>query len=215
MEDIFKIVEKSGIVPILPFYNKDDVLIACKAVRDGGVPIIEILQRSIDSERALELAVKEFPDVIVGAGSVLNIEKCKRMLDKGAKFIVSPGFDERLVKFCINKNIPIIPGAITPTEIQMAVNYGLTILKFFPFYQMGGISMIKVVTGPFPSVKFIVTGDLEFKHLEEILICSKVFAAGGTWMFCEEDSTASQKKDYKNIIKTIKDSIKLVRRIRK
>ena len=91
------------------------------------------------------------------------------MLAKGAKFIVSPGFDEKLVKFCVKKKIPVIPGAVTPTEIQMAVNCGLTILKYFPLFQMGGIDMVKVVTGPFPSVKLIVTGGLEFKHLKEVM----------------------------------------------
>jgi 2-dehydro-3-deoxyphosphogluconate aldolase / (4S)-4-hydroxy-2-oxoglutarate aldolase len=215
MTDFFKTIEKTGIVPILPFYSKEDVATACKAVRDGGVPVIEILQRSVDSEKALELAVNEFPDIAVGAGSILNVEQCKRMLDKGAKFIVSPGFDEKLVKFCIKKKIPVIPGAVTPTEIQMAVNCGLTILKYFPLFQMGGIDMIKVVTGPFPSVKFIVTGGLEFKHLEEVISCNKVFAAGGVWMFCEEDKPASQKKEYKDIVKMIKESIGLVERLRK
>ncbi|MHB8277730.1 MAG: bifunctional 4-hydroxy-2-oxoglutarate aldolase/2-dehydro-3-deoxy-phosphogluconate aldolase [Candidatus Humimicrobiaceae bacterium] len=186
-----------------------------KAVKDGGVPVIEILQRSVDSEKALELAVKEFPDITVGAGSVLNIEKCKRMLAKGAKFIVSPGFDEKLVKFCVKEKIPVIPGAVTPTEIQMAVNCGLTILKYFPLFQMGGIDMLKVVTGPFPSVKFIVTGGLEFKHLEKVMACDKVFAAGGVWMFCEEDSPTSKKKEYKDMVKIIKESVRLVERIRK
>jgi 2-dehydro-3-deoxyphosphogluconate aldolase / (4S)-4-hydroxy-2-oxoglutarate aldolase len=214
MTDFFKIIEKTGIVPILPYYDEDGVLTACKAVKDGDLPVIEVLQRSVDSEKALELAVKEFPDVVVGAGSVLNIEQCKSMLAKGAKFIVSPGFDEKLVKFCIKEKIPVIPGAVTPTEIQMAVNCGLMILKYFPVIQMGGIDMIKVVSEPFPSVKFIVTGGLEFKHLKEVMACNKVFAAGGVWMFCKEGSPICVKKEYKDMVKIIKESIRLVERIR-
>jgi len=211
--EFFKTIEKTGIVPILPFFKKEDVSLACKAARESGVPVVEILQRGKDSEKALEAAAKEFPDVSIGAGSVLDIEQCKRLLDKGASFIVSPGFNEKLVSFCLEKKVPVIPGTITPSEIQMAVNLGLTILKFFPFFQMGGTEMISIISGPFPNVRFIATGCLEFKHLNEIMSCNKIFASGGVWMFCDEDNP--QRKEYNDMVKILRDSVELIQKIRK
>ncbi len=168
------------------------------------------MQRDENSEKALEIAVNEFSDVIVGAGTVLNIEQCKCLIDKGAAFIVSPGFDEKIVNFCLKKKIPVIPGTVTPTEVQKAVSYGLIILKFFPFFQMGGINMIKSLSEPFSSVRFIVTGGLEYKHLKEIMFNDRVYAAGGIWMFCEAENM--QKKEYEDIVKTLKDSVDIVKK---
>lgn len=212
LTNFFKRVENAGIVPIIPFYTEEEVLDACKATKDAGLFFVELLQRNENSEKALKLAVKEFPDMTIGAGTVLNIEQCKRVLDKGAKFIVSPGFDEKLVKYCLIEKVIVIPGAVTPTEVQMSVNCGLSILKFFPFFQMGGIKMLEMLKGPYPTVKYIVSG-VGFEHLREIMQCDRILAASGVWMFGKEDGT--QKKESMDMVKILEDSIRLVENIRK
>lgn len=213
MMDILKLVEEKGIVPIvLPTFSVDQTIQACEAAKEAGMPVVEILQRNENSEKILMEAIKKCPEVAVGAGSIMNAEQAKKVINLGAKFIISAGLDEELVKYCLENNVPVIPGTATPTEMQKALNLGLTILKFFPAIQMGGVEFINTVGGPYPSAQFVVTGGLGFNHINEYAKCKKVVACGGVWMFCEEyDPTP---KPYNDMVKILKESITVFKNAR-
>lgn len=209
--NILEYLMNVGIAPILPYFKKQDVIMAAEAALEGGIPIIEILLRDPEAENAIKEAVKNVPEVKIGAGTVLNAEQCKKAVDLGASFIVSPGFDEETVTYCLKHDIPIIPGAITPTEIQKAFNFGLKVVKYFPILQMGGADMLNVIGGPFPSIQYVVTGDVGYQHLKNLAMCKKVAACGGVWMFCEDDGSP---KAYHAIVETLEESIQLVKEAR-
>ena len=123
-----------------------------------------------------------YPEMLVGAGTVLTIDQVNRAVKAGAKFIVSPGFDPEIVDYCLEKNIPVLPGCITPSEVAQAVKRGLKVVKFFPAEQAGGIAMIKAMAAPYTMVKFMPTGGINTKNLADYLSCDKILCCGGSWM---------------------------------
>ena len=154
----------------------------------------------------------EFPEMVIGAGTVLTIDQVDRAVGAGAKFIVSPGFDPEIVDYCISKNIPVLPGCITPSEVTQAVKRGLEVVKFFPAEQFGGVATIKALAAPFTSVRFMPTGGISAKNLADYLGFKKIIACGGSWMV-KGDMVAAGEFD--KIKEMTAEAVQLVAEIRK
>lgn len=174
-----------GIIPVIKLEDTKDAEPLAQALYDGGLPAAEVTFRVAGAEMVIEAMSKAFPDMIVGAGTVLTLEQVQSAVDAGAKFIVSPGFDETIVSHCVNSNIPVFPGCITPTEIQMALKHGLKVVKFFPAAQYGGLETIKALAAPFSGIRFMPTGGISLKNLKEYVENKHVAACGGSFMVTE------------------------------
>ena len=155
------------------------------ALIKSGIMCAEITFRTACAKEAIEYAVKNYPDMNIGAGTVINAEQCNQALQAGAKFIVSPGLSVAVAEICKKNNIPYYPGCVTPTEIMQALELGITIVKFFPANVYGGLKALKALSAPFPQIKFIPTGGVDRSNLDEFLAFDKVFAVGGSFMVKE------------------------------
>jgi 2-dehydro-3-deoxyphosphogluconate aldolase/(4S)-4-hydroxy-2-oxoglutarate aldolase len=156
------------------------------ALMKGGVDVMEITMRTAAGMEAIRLVSEAYPDMLVGAGTVLTMEQCKNAIKNGAKFIVSPGFDPEIVDYCISEGILVCPGCVTPTEITAALKKGLKVLKFFPANIYGGLKAIKALVGPFVGLRFIPTGGVDLSNLADFNN-SAIFAVGGGWLCSRED----------------------------
>ncbi len=182
MNDMFTKLHNLGIVPVVKIDDANKAVALAKAMIDGGLPCAEVTFRTAAAEEAIKLMSEAYPEMLIGAGTVLNPETAEKAVKAGAKFIVSPGFDEDTVKWCIANNVPVVPGLCTPSEIQKAINLGLSVLKFFPAEASGGVGMLKNFAGPFPNVKFMTTGGINQDNLGAYAQCPNVLAIGGSWM---------------------------------
>ena len=169
------------IVPVVVIKKLDDTISTLEALSKGGINVAEITFRTDCAKDAIALGTKLFPDMNIGAGTVINKEQCIDAISVGAKFIVSPGLSVDVAKVCIENNIPYYPGCVTPTEIMQALELGINVVKFFPANVYGGLKAIKALSGPFPQVKFIPTGGIDRDNLDEYLACDKIFAVGGSF----------------------------------
>lgn len=184
--NILKTIENIGLVPVIKIDNVKDALPLAKALCDGGLPVAEITFRTECAAEAIKIITDNLPDMIVGAGTVLTTEQAQKAIDAGSKFIVSPGLNPTVVKYCLEKNIPIIPGCANPSDIEMALELGLDTVKFFPAEAAGGIKMIKAMSAPYGNVKFMPTGGIDEKNLNDYLSFSKIIACGGSFMVKDE-----------------------------
>ena len=175
-------VKQIKVVPVVVINKLEDTVPTLKAMCDGGLPIAEITFRTACAKEAIELGVKTFPDMLIGAGTVINETQAMQALAVGAKFIVGPGFDAGVSKVCKENSVPYFPGCVTPTEIIMALKDGWTTIKFFPANVYGGLPAMKALAGPFPQIKFIPTGGVDANNLSEYLAWDKIEAVGGSWM---------------------------------
>lgn len=182
MNEILRQIGNIGIVPVMQLDSADDAVPLAKALKDGGIPLMEIMFRTPAAEESIKKISKEMPDFLVGAGTILTVEQVQKAIDAGAQFIVSPGFNPKVVKFCIDKNIPITPGCVTPTEIEAAIEMGIDVVKFFPAVQMGGVAAMNELSGPYPNIRFIATGGLTTEIACEYIKFDKLLAAGGGFM---------------------------------
>lgn len=182
MEDITESFEKLGVVPVVVLENAKDAVPLATALVEGGLPCAEVTFRTEAAEESIRLMLEQFPEMFVGAGTVLTVEQVDTAVRAGAKFIVSPGFDAEIVDYCIKNEIPVFPGCITPSEVAQAVKRGLKVVKFFPAEPAGGISMIKAMAAPYVDLKFMPTGGINAKNLEEYLSFDKIICCGGSWM---------------------------------
>lgn len=171
-----------GVVPVVVLEDVKDAAPLAKALVEGGLPCAEVTFRTAAAEESIRVMTTEYPDMFVGAGTVLTIEQVDRAVAAGAKFIVSPGFDPEIVDYCLEKEIPVFPGCITPSEVAQAVKRGLKVVKFFPAEQFGGVATIKAMAAPYVGLKFMPTGGVSTKNLESYLSCDKIIACGGSWM---------------------------------
>ncbi len=171
-----------GVVPVVVLNDAKDALPLAEALVKGGLPCAEVTFRTDAAEESIRLMSEKYPDMLVGAGTVLTTGQVDRAVAAGAKFIVSPGFDEEIVDYCLGKDIPVFPGCVTPSEVAKAVKRGLKVVKFFPAEQAGGIAMIKAMAAPYTMVKFMPTGGINAKNLEDYLSFSKILCCGGSWM---------------------------------
>ena len=180
--DIFDKLSEIGIVPVVALDNAEDAIPLGEALQKGGLPCAEITFRTAAAEEAIRLMTKAFPDMIIGAGTVLTTEQVDRAVAAGAQFIVAPGCNPRIVRYCVERNIPMAPGVATASEIEQALECGVKKVKFFPAEQNGGIAMIKALAAPYVDVTFMPTGGLNKENVKEYLSYDRIFACGGTWM---------------------------------
>lgn len=175
-------IQNLAVVPVVVLEDTEDALPLAKALCEGGLPCAEVTFRTDAAEESIKIMTEAFPDMLVGAGTVLTAEQVDQAVKAGAKFIVSPGFDPEIVDYCILKDIPVFPGCITPSEVAQAVKRGLKVIKFFPAEQFGGIAAIKALAAPYTYIKFMPTGGINPKNLENYLSDDKIIACGGSWM---------------------------------
>jgi 2-dehydro-3-deoxyphosphogluconate aldolase/(4S)-4-hydroxy-2-oxoglutarate aldolase len=175
-----------GVIPVVSLDRVESAVPLAEALLAGGLPCAEITFRTMAAEPAIRAISQSFPEILVGAGTVLNEEQVERAIAAGAKFIVSPGFSDAVVNLCRQRNLPVFPGICTPTDIMMALEAELTILKFFPADAFGGLKTLKALSAPFPNVEFIPTGGVSATNLEDYLSFGKVLACGGSWMVKSE-----------------------------
>lgn len=171
-----------SVIPVVVINDLNDTIKTLFALREGGINCAEITFRTACAEQAIKIGASEFPDMNIGAGTVINREQAERAARAGAKFIVSPGFSDEVAEFCIANEVPYYPGCVTPTEIMRALSYGLSVVKFFPAGVYGGLKAMKALAAPFPQIKFIPTGGVDLTNLKEYLDFDKVYAVGGSFM---------------------------------
>ena len=176
-----------GVIPVAVIERAEDAVPAAEAMLSGGVCTMEITFRTDAAQKAIENVSKSCPKMIVGAGTVLSLEQCRQATDAGARFIVSPGLDEKITAWCLDRNIDVFPGCVTPTEIMRSIDMGINVVKFFPANVYGGLAGMKALSGPFGSVKFIPTGGISGENLAEYLRAGFVYAAGGSWLCGKKD----------------------------
>ncbi len=181
---------RSGVVPVVVIDDAKDAVPTANAMVAGKIDVMEITFRTAAAPDAIEAVSKNCPDMLVGAGTVLNLEQCKLAVEKGAKFIVSPGFDAQVVAWCIENGIAVTPGCVTPTEITAAVNMGLKVVKFFPANVYGGLNAMKNLAAPFVGVKFMPTGGVNAQNLREYIDAPFIHAVGGSWVCPKADIAA-------------------------
>lgn len=182
MNEVLVSLSKIGIVPVVKIDNATDAVPLASALIKGGLPCAEVTFRTEAAEEAIALMSKEFPEMLVGAGTVLTTDQVDRAVNAGAKFIVTPGFNAKIVKYCIDRNIPVTPGCPTTSDIEAAIELGLDVVKFFPAENLGGISMIKALAAPYVGIKFMPTGGINANNINSYLDCDKILACGGSWM---------------------------------
>ncbi len=168
------------IIPVVTLNSVEERTKVLTALKNNGINCAEICFRTDCAEQAIKLSVKEFPDMNVGAGTVINGKQCSKAIKAGAKFIVSPGLSEEVAEICKKNGIPYYPGCVTPTEIMKAIELGLTVVKFFPSNVYGGLKAMKALSAPFPQVKFIPTGGVDSTNINEYLAWDKIYAVGGS-----------------------------------
>ena len=182
MNSLISQIEEKKLVPVVKLDRVEDAVPLAQALCDGGLPVAEVTFRTEAAYDSIKSMKRAFHDMIVGAGTVVNVEQAKKALDAGSSFIVSPGFSRPVVEFAIDHNVLVLPGTCTPTEIMAAMEYNLKIVKFFPAKQYGGLDTIKALAAPFPSVRFMPTGGISAANLLEYLAFPKIIACGGSWM---------------------------------
>ena len=183
---MLKQINDFGIVPVVKIDNAKDAVPLAQALKDGGLPLAEITFRTAAAEESIRQICTACPDILVGAGTVLTVDQAKRAVQAGARFIVTPGFSLSVVQYCNDRKIPITPGVATPTEIQMALEQGLHVLKFFPAEAFGGLKTLKAMSAPYGMVQFIPTGGISAANLAAYILFPKVLACGGSWMVKNE-----------------------------
>ncbi len=200
-----------GVVPVVVLEDVKDALPLAAALVEGGLPCAEVTFRTEAAEESIRLMSEKYPEMLVGAGTVLTIEQVDRAVAAGAKFIVSPGFDPEIVDYCLEKKIPVFPGCITPSEVAQAVKRGLQVVKFFPAEQAGGVAMIKAMAAPYTMVKFMPTGGISAKNLADYLSFGKILCCGGSWMV---KGDLIKNGEFDKIRELTKEAVELAAKIR-
>ncbi|MDD3340264.1 MAG: bifunctional 4-hydroxy-2-oxoglutarate aldolase/2-dehydro-3-deoxy-phosphogluconate aldolase [Lachnospiraceae bacterium] len=211
MNEIMKEFQKIGIIPVVVLNDTKDALPLGKALLEGNLPCAEVTFRTDAAEESIRLMAEAYPDLLVGAGTVLTTEQVDRAVAAGAKFIVSPGLNPKIVQYCQEKNIPICPGVVTPGEIEKALELGLDVVKFFPAEPSGGLPMIKAMCAAYTKLKVMPTGGINEKNVVEYLKCDKILACGGSWMV-KGDMIANGEFD--KITHMCKEAAEIVKNIR-
>lgn len=211
MSDILKRFEEVGIIPVVVLNDAKDAEPLGKALIEGGLPVAEVTFRTEAAEESIRILSEKYPELLVGAGTVLTTEQVDRAVAAGAKFIVSPGLNPKTVKYCQEKGIPICPGVVTPGEIEKALDLGLDHVKFFPAEPSGGLPMIKALGAAFTKLRFMPTGGINAKNVVEYLKCDKIFACGGSWMVKGDLIKAG---DFEKITELCKEAAQIVKEAR-
>lgn len=187
MSTVIERIGDCGIVAVAVIEKAENAVPAAEAILAGGVSVIEVTFRTAAAADSIRRISAQCPDILVGAGTVVNLEQCKQAVECGAKFIVSPGYDEATVDWCLAHDIPVTPGCVTPSEIMAAMAKGLNVLKFFPANVYGGLSAMKALSGPFGGIRFIPTGGVNADNIGEYLSSPIIHAVGGSWLCSKKD----------------------------
>lgn len=182
MREMEEKLQKIGIIPVVVLNQEEDALPLGKALLEGGLPCAEVTFRTDAAEGAIKRMTEEIPELLVGAGTVLTTEQVDRAVKAGAKFIVSPGLNPRVVQYCQRNGIPVVPGVATPSEIEQALDLGLNVVKFFPAEPSGGLKMIEAMGAAYTKLKFMPTGGINGENVKAYLKSDKILACGGSWM---------------------------------
>lgn len=182
MNDILTKIGNLGIVPVVVLDDAKDAEPLARALCEGGLPCAEVTFRTAAAADTIRIISEKFPDMLIGAGTVLTTEQVDAAVAAGARFIVSPGFNPRIVAYCVDRQIPITPGCSTPSDIEQALEHGLEVVKFFPAEAAGGLPMIKALAAPYVGVKFMPTGGINAANIRDYLAFDRILACGGSWM---------------------------------
>lgn len=209
MNDVITVFQRNRIIPVITIQQVEDADSLASALLDGGLSCAEVTFRTGAAAAVIEKFAKR-SDLLTGAGSVLNLEQAKTAIAAGAKFIVSPGLNPKVLQYGVEQQIPVFPGTCTPTDIMLALEHGLKIVKFFPAESLGGIKTLKAIAAPFPMVKFIPTGGITPQNVMDYLKWQQVLACGGSWMVKED---LLREKKFHTIQQLVKEAIELVRQM--
>ncbi|GAB4375267.1 MAG: hypothetical protein Kow009_10620 [Spirochaetales bacterium] len=207
MSDILKQLNNVGVVPVIKIDDAKDAVPLAKALMAGDLPVAEVTFRTSAAEESIRRISKEVPGMLVGAGTVLTVEQVKKATAAGARFIVSPGFNPKVVEYCVKENIPITPGINNPTGIEQALEFGLKVLKFFPAENSGGLSMLKAMAAPYTEVSFIPTGGINPSNVTSYLSWNRIWAVGGSWMVPSDAISAGK---FDEITRLASEAVSLV-----
>jgi 2-dehydro-3-deoxyphosphogluconate aldolase/(4S)-4-hydroxy-2-oxoglutarate aldolase len=185
MSEVLKRLGEIRLVPVVVLEDAKNAEPLAEVLIAGGLPCAEVTFRTAAAAESIK-RISKFKEICLGAGTVLSVDQVKLAVDSGATFIVSPGFNPKVVKYCVENKIPITPGICTPTEIAMGLDYGLNIFKFFPAEAFGGLKTLKAISAPYNMIKFIPTGGIDAKNVRDYLSLKQVFACGGSWMVSKE-----------------------------
>jgi 2-dehydro-3-deoxyphosphogluconate aldolase/(4S)-4-hydroxy-2-oxoglutarate aldolase len=182
MNNILKKINEAGIVPTFKANDAKDAVPFAKALRDGGLPVVEVTFRTAAAEQAIRNITSELPEMLVGAGTIINVQQAEAAINAGAQFLVSPGVNREVIKYCVDRNVPMVPGCSSPTDIETAIGFGLKVVKFFPAEAFGGLKTLKAIGPVYGDLKFIPMGGINPENLNEYLAYEKVLACGGSWL---------------------------------
>ncbi len=212
MNEVLKKIQEIGILPVVVLEDAKDAKPLVNALCEGGLPLAEVTFRTSAAKESIEIMSSQFPDMLVGAGTVLSVEQVKEAIKAGAKFIVSPGFDDEVVNYCLENNIPVTPGTCTPSDVQKCYKLGLEVVKFFPAEPSGGLNMIKAIAAPYTTIKFIPTGGIDLNNMSNYLSYEKIFAIGGSWMV---KGSLVKNGEFGKIKQMTKEAVERVKEVRK
>ena len=182
MNELMERISNIGVVPVVVINDPKDAVPAAEALNRGGIDVAEVTFRTAAAEESIRLIKEACPDMLVGAGTVTTKDQVDRAVSAGAQFIVTPGFNPGIVDYCVEKNIPIVPGCMDTNAIEMALEAGLDTVKFFPAEQAGGLKMMKALSGPYTTLKFMPTGGINLDNMNDYLAFKKIICVGGSWM---------------------------------
>ena len=202
----------AAVVPVVVLDDAKDAVATAKALLAGGVDVMEITFRTAAAADSIKAVAENCRDMLVGAGTVITLEQCKQAVECGARFIVSPGFDEEVVRWCVENGIAVTPGCVTPSEIMAAMKLGLTVVKFFPAGVYGGLSAMKALSGPFGGIKFIPTGGVNSHNIGEFIAAPFIHAVGGSWVCPKADIAAGNFERITELCKQARTAIQEVRK---
>ncbi|HWT73733.1 MAG TPA: bifunctional 4-hydroxy-2-oxoglutarate aldolase/2-dehydro-3-deoxy-phosphogluconate aldolase [Mobilitalea sp.] len=210
MNPILERIKQYGIIPVVILEDAKAARPLAKALCEGGLPVAEITFRTQAAAEAIHIMSSEFPQMLIGAGTVLNSAQVDAAAEAGAGFIVSPGLNPRTVRYCIDKGILIIPGCATPSDVEQAIENRLEAVKFFPAEQAGGLPMIKAMAAPYGNMQFMPTGGINEANIKDYLSFSRVLACGGSWMVKNE---LIARGDYETITRLTREAVTIVKEI--
>lgn len=184
-DNLITTLHNIGIVPVIKLQNTDDAVPLAKALWEGGIRCAEVTFRAEGADKVISAMTKAYPEMLVGAGTVLTLDQVEKSIAAGAKFCVAPGLNPKVVKHCLDMGVPFAPGVSTSSEIEQAIELGLNFVKFFPAEQAGGLAFIKAVAAPYSSMKFMPTGGITENNINTYLAFDKIVACGGSWIVPE------------------------------
>ncbi|MEY8544385.1 bifunctional 4-hydroxy-2-oxoglutarate aldolase/2-dehydro-3-deoxy-phosphogluconate aldolase [Dubosiella newyorkensis] len=200
-----------GVVPVVVLEHVQDAAPLAKALEEGGLPVAEVTFRTKAARESISAMKQACPDMLVGAGTILKVSQVDEAINAGAQFIVTPAFDAEITKYCLEHDIPILPGTSTPTDVQAAYKLGVDVVKFFPAEQAGGLAMIKAIAAPYNMMTFMPTGGIGPKNMKDYLAYEKILCVGGSWMVKKE---WIEQRDFAKIAEETKKAVALLKEVR-